>query len=147
MKAWSFVLFFISFNIACGIVTALVALEVLPPITGQGPYTSDQISSMFSFNNFTASNVATAVLAGGIVGLMGLIFRQGIFAIYAVLIFVLGLFLNVGQFIFYGVYSLANSLLLGTGLEVTIPAALQLVTLAFFFFFLASILSQRQDMT
>jgi len=122
----------------------LANAQVLPLIGTPSPYSNSQIADVFSLNYFSASNLAIAVLGGGIVGLIGVIFKQGIFAIYAVLVFVLGLFLGVGNWILYGMGSLVTTLLGGTGFE-WIGSMLSLFTTIVFFMFLASILSQRQD--
>jgi hypothetical protein len=124
----------------------MVSLGVFVPMGTPGAYTSSQIQNQFSLGVFTASNIAIASVAGGITGLIGIMFRQGIYAIYAVLVFILGIFLGIGNWVFYGVGSLANLLLAGTGLE-PIAGILQVLTVAFFFFFLASILAQRPDLT
>jgi hypothetical protein len=147
---WSLVLFFLALNVA-GYIVSMLGSGSNPVIAGVGgngtsPYTPGQINSMFSLNVFSATNVGEALLAGGIVALFGLMLRQGIFAIYAILIFVLGLFFNVAISVLTGFMSFMAWVFAGTGLE-GLGIVFEGFFLAFFFFYLASILSQRQQET
>jgi apolipoprotein N-acyltransferase len=110
------------------------------------PYTLSDVNSQFSLFTFSATNVTYGIIGAGIAGLIGLITKQGMFAIIAALIWVVGVFLNIFNWILNGFPLMLNILLAGTGLEF-IAYVVESFVLVLFFFFLASILSQRQDMT
>lgn len=139
-------MFFLAFNAAGYIIANLVGLGVLTGNSGVMPYTLDQVNSQFSLFTFSSQNVAYGIVGAGIAGLIGWLTKQGMFAVIAALIWVVGIFLNIFNWILNGFPVMLNILLAGTGLEFMAYVAESFV-LVFFFFFLASILSQRQDLT
>jgi len=146
MKIYTLILFFLAFNAAGYIIANLVGLGVLTGNTSVMPYTLDQVNSQFSLFTFSTQNVAYGIVGAGIAGLVGWLTKQGMFAVIAALIWVVGVFLNIFNWILNGFPVMLNILLTGTGLEFMAYVAESFV-LVFFFFFLASILSQRQDLT
>jgi hypothetical protein len=146
MKIYTLVLFFLAFNAAGYIIANLVGLGVLTGNTSVMPYTLDQVNSQFSLFTFSTQNVAYGIVGAGIAGLVGWLTKQGMFAVIAALIWVVGVFLNIFNWVLNGFPVMLNILLTGTGLEFMAYVAESFV-LVFFFFFLASILSQRQDLT
>jgi apolipoprotein N-acyltransferase len=146
MKIYTLILFFLAFNAAGYIIANLVGLGVLTGNSSVMPYTLDQVNSQFSLFTFSTQNVAYGIVGAGIAGLVGWLTKQGMFAVIAALIWVVGVFLNIFNWILNGFPVMLNILLAGTGLEFMAYVAESFV-LVFFFFFLASILSQRQDLT
>jgi len=143
LKLWFLLVFFLSFNAAGYIIANLVGLGVLVGNSNVMPYTIEQVNSQFNLLTFSVQNVTYGLVGAGIAGLIGLITRQGIFAITAALIWVVGVFLNVFNWILNGFPLMMNILLAGTGLEF-VGYIVESVLLAFFFFSLAGILSQRE---
>jgi hypothetical protein len=155
VKAYSVILFFLCLN-ASGLITgALIDRGVLMGSASAMPYTSTDVSSRFSFSIFNISleSIAFGAVGAGLAGIIGLITKQGIFAIYAILIWLVGIFSGVAQWVLGGFGQMIDLLLLGTGLDTLFPAPLSIglifngFMLSFFFFWLASILSQRQEIT
>lgn len=139
MKLWTLLVFFISLNASGYIIANLVTAGVLVGNTSVMPYSMNDISVAFD-----PVKVFSAAAGIGIAGLFGLITRQGIYAITAALIWVVGIFLNVVSWMLWGFPLMLNVLLAGTGLEVIVPAIAGAFLPAFFFFSLAGILSQRE---
>ncbi len=137
MKLWTLLVFFISFNASGYIIANLVAGGVLVGNSVVMPYSMTDFTLKFDlFQTFSA-------MAGiGLAGLFGLITRQGIYAITAALIWVVGIFLNVFTWLVNGFPLMLNILLAGTGMEF-VAYIVETFMLAFFFFSLAGILSQR----
>jgi len=140
MKFYTLLVFFISLNASGYIISNLVYYSVLPQgiLLGQMPYSMTDISLTFD-----PVKVFSAAAGIGIAGLFGLITRQGIYAITAALIWVVGIFLNVVSWMLFGFPLMLNVILSGTGLEIIVPAIAGAFLPAFFFFSLAGILSQR----
>jgi hypothetical protein len=139
MKLWTLLVFFISLNASGYVIANLVTAGVLVGNTAVMPYSMNDITVAFD-----PVKVFSAAAGIGIAGLFGLITRQGIYAITAALIWVVGIFLNVVSWMLWGFPLMLNVLLAGTGLEVIVPAVVGAFLPAFFFFSLAGILSQRE---
>jgi hypothetical protein len=146
LKIYTLILFFLAFNASGYIIANLVSLGVLTGNSDVMPYTLTDVNSQFSLFTFSATNVTYGIIGAGIAGLIGLITKQGMFAIIAALIWVVGIFLNIFNWVLNGFPMMLNILLAGTGLEF-MAYVVESFVLVLFFFFLASILSQRQDFT
>jgi len=146
MKAWSVILFFLCFNAAGYIIGQLAALNVLSLAKSEMPYGVSDISSAFSLNVFSANNIGFGLLGAGIGAIIGIITKQYVFATGIILVWLVGTFLNLTNWILNGFPTMLNILLAGTGLEF-IAYVVESITLAIFFMFLAGILSQRPDLT
>lgn len=155
MKAYNVIVFFLSLNFSGLIIAALVTQGILMGNASSMPYNTTDVSNQFSFSIFNVSleNVAYGVLGAGLAGIIGLITKQGIFAIYAILIWLVGIFSGIAQWVLGGLGKMIDLLLVDTGLDTLLPAPFSIglifngFMLAFFFFWLASILSQRQEIT
>jgi hypothetical protein len=154
MKAWTLIIFFVALN-ASGFIIGKLAdptVGVLMPINNVTmPYNSSTAitgsTSPFLLANFSISSIVAAIVGGfGLLGLLGLYLRQTMFAIIAALLWVLSCFMNVTSWFLTGFSTLMQAMLAGTGLE-WLADVFYGFMLVFFFFFLASILSQRQDLT
>lgn len=129
---------------------ALIDADVLVGDTSAMPFTSAEVASKFSLTafNFSAESVIFGALFFGLGAIMALLTKQGIYAIYALLIGVVTAFSGLAQWILGGVGKMTDLLVLGTGLEVFhLGLIFNGFMLAFFFFWLAGILTQRQEMT
>jgi hypothetical protein len=142
MRAWSLIIFFLSLNFAGIIISYLIGGDV---IVGSDsvvmPYSTDQILSQFTLTTFAISAVG-----GGIAGLIGLITKQYVFAAGAAVIWILGIFFTLGNWILNGFQLMLNILLAGTGLDF-LGTILYAFFLVFFFFFLAGTISQNPNLT
>jgi hypothetical protein len=129
--------FIIAFNASGYIIATLTTGGVLVGNSVAMPYSMTDFTLQFDlFKTFSA-------MAGiGLAGLFGLITRQGIYAVTAALIWVVGIFLNVFSWMVNGFPLMLNILLAGTGVEF-VAYVVEVFVLAFFFFSLAGILSQR----
>jgi hypothetical protein len=128
----------------------LIDQNVLMGDTSAMPFTSTEIASKFSLTafNMDADSVIFGALFFGLGTVMALITRQGTYAIYAVVGAVVVAFSGLAQWILGGVGKMTDLLVLGTGLEVFhLGLIFNGFMLAFFFFWLAGILTQRQEMT
>jgi len=157
LKAWTLIVFFVALN-ASGYMIAKLAdpnVDVLMQINVFNmPYNASDITnsttitgSTFSMTNFSISSIVGAIIGGfGIAGLIAFYFKSAMLAVIAALLWVLSCFMGVITWFTTGFSTLLTAALYGTGLE-WIAAVFEGFMLVFFFFFLASILSQRQDLT
>jgi len=148
LKAFTAVLFIICLNVAGLIAGNLMTQNILA--TGEVndmPYTIEEIENMFNpFSNFSVYNILYGLIGAGIAGLLGLITRSGTFAIYAVILFIVGLFLNVFEWVLFGLPKFTSFLVAGTGLE-WLTAVVTMFVCFIFFWFIVELLAQRQLMT
>lgn len=155
MNAKSLIIMFLALNSAGILVGLLISNNVLA-IGSQSnmPYSAQDIAAEFSLLTFSTANVVSGVV-GGLVGVIGLITRQGTFAIYAILIWIIGTFLGMFSWIFSGFGKMLDILIpaelnptvvsiLGVNIGVT-SAVIWTFILVTFYFALAGIATQRQD--
>jgi hypothetical protein len=154
MRIWSLILFFLCFNASGYIIAQLVANNVFTNamILGNTNSTSGQTTITDIHNQFdigvvfSASNIMYGLIGAGLAAVVGIIMRQGVFAIYVILIWIVGIFLGLFSWILNGFPKMLEIILAGTGLE-WLSYVLSTFMLAFFFMFLASLLAQRGDLT
>jgi len=147
MRLWNVILLFICFNGAAIFIGQLVAADVLMLETKDAPYSMVSLQNVFDYRTiFSAQNIGTGMLAGGIGAIIMLVTRQGTYALYVILIFLIGTFIPIFSWIINGFGNIINIFLAGTGLE-TLGYIVTAVFYAFFFFQIAGILSQRGDFT
>lgn len=143
MKAWHLILFFICLNLSGYVIANLMADDIIASSDKmEMPYTIEEIQNQFSPFSFSVTNIALGVLGAGIAGLIGLLLKQGTFAIYAVVIWLVGTFLNIASWVIFGFPKFMVFLLAGTGLDYLSYVFTTLLYL-FFFWFLAETLAQR----
>jgi hypothetical protein len=144
MKAWNLILFFVCLNLSGFVLANLMAANVLP-MTDQipMPYGLEDIQKTFNPFTFSMNNILYGVVGAAIAGLIGLILRQGTFAIYAVIIWLVGCFLGITQWVILGFPLFLEFLLAGTQLSF-MSFVISTLLFVFFFFFLAETLAQRQ---
>ena len=147
MKLWNIVLFFLCFNAAGYIIANLVALDVL---MGDRTVTSDamvDIKSRFDLGaKFNMQNIIGGILGIVAIGAIGMFTGQGMMAVIGAIIWVIAMFIGIFDWITNGFGNMIAILLAGTGLEFMGVVVGTIVTV-YFFFVLASMLSQRQDLT
>lgn len=143
MNAKSLITFFVCLNVAGYIIASLINLDVLTANQEVMPYTATQIANQFNLFTFSATNVAYGLLGAGIAGLIGLITKQGYFAVSAAVIWMLGVFLNIGTWLTSG-FSVMMGILLPPELSFMSYVISTFVTFIFFWF-LAGTLTQRPD--
>jgi len=150
LKAWSVILFFLCLNASGIIIGALVDQNVLMGDTSAMPFAASDVASKFSLTafNFSSDSVIYGAVFFGLGAIMALFTKQGIYAVYGLVIGVVAAFSGLAQWILGGVGKMIELLVLGTGLEVFhLGLIFNGFMLAFFFFWLAGILTQRQEMT
>lgn len=125
------------------IISSLISLEVLTGNQTVMPYNYQDIQNQFNLFTFSASNIAYGLLGAGIAGLIGIITKQGTFAVSAAVIWILGIFLNIGTWITSG-FSVMMGILLPPELSFMSYILCAVVTMTFFWF-LAGTLTQRPD--
>ncbi len=113
MKAKSLVIFFICLNASAYIIGALAASGTLTgmDVIGAAPYDASEVEGQFSLLNFSAESVVAGTVGFGIIGLIGWITKQGVYALYAAMIWLVGIFLNIFQFVLTGLSTLLGVLL------------------------------------
>lgn len=141
-------MFFICLNCAGITVGYLYSQGVLASTETQTmPYTTSDIENRFNvLSFFNVQNLLYGVIGGAIGGLFGLITRSGVFAVGAILIFVVVSLVPIIGWVLTGFGVMMNVFLAGTGLEF-ISYIFYSILSVFFFFFLFNVLGQRQDMT
>ncbi len=156
MNAKSVVIMFLALNFAGIVVGLLISNDVLAiGYQGTMPYDPNTVANQFSLLTFSTANVVTGVV-GGLVGVIGLITRQGTFAIYAILIWIIGTFLGLFSWVFSGFGKMLDLLIpaelnptvvsiLGVNIGVT-SAVIWTFILVTFYFALAGVASQRADL-
>lgn len=117
----------------------LTGLEVL----GGYPYSQEDITDKFSLVAFSAENIVVGGVGLGLIGLIGWITKQGVYAIYAAIIWLAGIFLNIFQFILTGVFTMLG-ILLPTELAFMSGIIYGFVMISFFYA-LSGIIGQRAD--
>ena len=151
MKAWTLIVFFIALN-ASGYMIAKLSdpnVDVLMQINAMNmPYNASTAmtasSSPFLLLNFSIPSIVAAIVGGfGLLGLVAFYVKSTMWAIVAALLWVMSCFTGVISWFMTGFSTLLGAMLLGTGLE-WIAAVFEGFMIAFFFFFLAGILSQRE---
>lgn len=147
MKARSVVVFFICLNAAAYILGVLATSGVISGFDQIGsdaiPYSQSSVNNQFSLTNFSAASITAGLVGAGIIGLIGWITKQGVYAIYAALIWLIGMFLNIFSFVINGASALVGVLL---------PSGLSFMSgiiyggiLIVFFYALAGTIGQRPD--
>lgn len=113
MKADSLVYFFLALNAAAYIIGVLVSSGTIMPINsgGASPYDQTAVNAQFSLTNFSSSAVTAGVVGAGIIGVIGWITKQNVYALFAMSIWLVGIFLNIFSFILQGVSALVTTLL------------------------------------
>jgi hypothetical protein len=153
MKLWTLIIFFVALNASGFMIGKLAdpAVGVLMPINNMTmPYDAstaitNSTTSPFVLENFSTTKIIASIIGGiGIFAL--LVTRNAGFAVIATLLWVLGCMMDVTTWFLTGFSTFMEVMLAGTGLE-WLAAVFYGFMLVFFFFFLASILSQRQDLT
>ena len=153
MKLWTLIIFFVALNASGFMIGKLAdpAVGVLMPINNMTmPYDAsiaitNSTTSPFVLENFSTTKIIASIIGGiGIFAL--LVTRNAGFAVIATLLWVLGCMMDVTTWFLTGFSTFMEVMLVGTGLE-WLAAVFYGFMLVFFFFFLASILSQRQDLT
>lgn len=140
MKAWTLIVFFLSFNASGYIIANLMGAGILVGHSYTMPYSMTDFSLQFDlYKTFSV------LVGGSVIGLIGLMLKQYTFAMLAGLIWILGIFLNMFAWVLYGFPMMLNILLGGTGLEF-MAYIVETFVLVFFFFSLAGIMAQR-DLT
>lgn len=133
MKVYGFLLFYICLNLAAFIINVSGAL----PVSQELYINPFDISNKFSLTIFLGVTVA-----GGLAGVIALITRQYVYASVALIIWVIGLFVPIGQWFLLGVPIMLNSIL-----PVELSYIIHVIT-AFctfiFFMFMVEIVTQRQ---
>jgi hypothetical protein len=125
------------------IIGQLIALDVLSMSKSEMPYTTTDIGFAFRLDQFS---MLSGLLGAGLGGVIAIITKQYMFATGIILIWILGCFIGVVNWVLNGFPAMLNILLAGTGLEFVSYVA-ETIMLVFFFMFLASLLSQRPDLT
>ena len=153
MRAWTLIIFFIALNASGFIIGKLAdpSVGVLMPINNMTmPYNAstaitNSTTSPFQLSNWSVGKIIASIIGG--VGIFALLItRNAMFAIIAALLWVLGCMMDVTSWVLTGFSTLMQVMLAGTGLE-WLGDIIYGFLLVFFFFWLASILAQRQDMT
>lgn len=113
MKADSLVYFFLALNAAAYIIGVLAASGTIMPINsgGAAPYDQTAVNNQFSLTNFSSSAVTAGVVGAGIIGVIGWITKQNVYALFAMSIWLVGIFLNIFSFILQGLSALVTTLL------------------------------------
>jgi hypothetical protein len=156
MNAKSLIIMFIALNSAGIIVGMLITNDVLF-IGHQNvmPYDPETVANQFNLLTFSTANVVSGII-GGLVGVIGLITRQGTFAIYAILIWIIGTFLGIFSWVFSGFGKMLDILIpaelnptvvniLGVDIGIT-SAIIWTFILITFYFALAGVAAQRTDL-
>lgn len=112
MKASNLVYFFVALNASAYILGLLVSLDVLVPIAGASAvYDPSDVTAQFALTNFSGQAIVAGVVGAGIIGVVGWITKQGIYAVFAMAIWLVGIFLNIFTFIITGMSSFFTALL------------------------------------
>ncbi len=113
MKADNLVYFFLALNAAAYIIGVLASSGAIMPINsgGAAPYDQTSINNQFSLTNFSSSAVTAGVVGAGIIGVIGWITKQNVYALFAMSIWLVGIFLNIFSFILQGLSALVTTLL------------------------------------
>lgn len=145
MKARSVIVFFMSLNMAAYILGLLAASGTITglDVLGAPTFTAQEITDKFNIVTFSAQNIAIGVVGAGIVGLIGWITKQGVYAIYAAVIWLVGIFLNIFQFVLTGLSALVGILLPP---EVAfMGGVIYAFVMITFFYALSSMVGQRSE--
>ena len=139
MKAYSALFFMMCLNIAA---VVLSEFQIVPAYSRTFGITPSDISSYFNINVFSALTIA---IGGGVIGLIGILTKQNIYAIGIILIWVMGVMFKPISWILQGLPIVLDNLLNVGGVDLSIfkYGIIALYDLIFFIF-LAEIISQRQ---